>query len=212
MADRPIRRQTAAMYSLLQSSIAIPLAILVVFLVLVFIARPDRDESGDGLYSVYLSAVGVIALYLVLVFGAMCLSAVAERALVDYPAQNNQDFGNFAPGGIPTPLLGISGITSNDADEAVQTAVFSGLLAAGAAIVLGFHLRRRSELIGDDDFKGSAAARVDRAYLAAVAFLVVIVGVSAVAVAGYGAFRIVAPGVTGRMHDFEKQQGLAQLL
>jgi hypothetical protein len=212
VADWSDRGQTAAMYSLLESYIAIPFAILVVFLVLVVIARPDRDENGDGLYSVYLSAVGVIALYLVLVFGATCVGAIAERVLVDYPPQNSQDLGTFDQGGFSSPLIGISGVASNGADQAVQTAVASGLLAIGAAIVLGFHLRRRRELVSGGDFDGSAAARVDRAYLAAVAFLVVVVGVAALGIAGYGAFRIIAPDVTGRLDDFERQQGLAQLL
>jgi len=50
------------MISILQSYAAIPLVALVVFGVLVVIARPDRDEGGDGLYAVYLSVVGIAAM------------------------------------------------------------------------------------------------------------------------------------------------------
>jgi len=67
--------------------------------------------------------------------------------------------------GSDSGVSGFVGVTSGfgsptDPDSAVQSAVGSGLLALGGAVVLVFHLRRRSELIADDGFEGSAAARV----------------------------------------------------
>lgn len=202
------------MLSLLQSYAAIPLAALLVFVVLVAVARPDRDQGGNGLYAVYLSAVGITALYIVFVFGAMFLGSIAERLLVDFPTAREQGFDSFSSSGVPGGFANLlSGIgPAGDADGAVQSAVASGMVAAGAAAVLGFHLRRRSELLADEGFAGSAAERVDRAFLAAVAFVTVIVGITALGFAGYGVFRIVAPDVSGQLDTFESEQGLAQAL
>jgi hypothetical protein len=53
---------------------------------------------------------------------------------------------------------------------------------------------------------------LDSSLVVPVAVLLVFVGISALGIAGYGAFRMVAPGVTGTIDTFEKQQGLSQLL
>ncbi len=199
------------MYSVLQGflEVSLPVTVLLVLVVLLAIARPDHDDTGDGLYAVYLGAAAVTALYLMLIFGVAGLNAVTERVLVDQPPQSAQNFGDGGLSGVTGLFLGGE---DGDPDQLVQRAVLSGLLALGAAAVLVFHLRRRSELAASEDFANSAAARVDRAYFAAVSFIAIVVGISALGLTGHGALRLVAPGVTGSIDTFEEQQGVAQII
>jgi hypothetical protein len=198
-------------YTLLQSflQVALPLTVLLVLVVFLAIARPDHDDTGDGIYAVYLSVAAVTALYLMLIFGVAGLNAVAQRVLVDRPPQSAQDFGNGGLTGVTGLFLGGE---EGDPDLLVQQAVLSGLMALGAGIVFVFHVRRRSELAASEDFAGSAGARVDRAYLAAVCFIAIVIGIPALGFLGHGALRLVAPGVTGSIDTFEEQQGVAQLI
>ena len=199
------------MFTTLQSfiQVSVPVTVLLVLVLLLVAARPDRDDTGDGLYATYLSVVGVSALYLVLVFGVTCLSAVVQRVVVDQPVRNSQGISDVPFSGVASLVYGTE---PNNPDQLVQTAVLAGLLTLGAAFVFVFHLRRRQELAASEGFAGSAAARVDRAYVGAVSFVAVLVGITALGFAGYGVFRIIAPDVTGSNSSFEEQQGVAELV
>jgi hypothetical protein len=211
VADGHGSGQTAPVLTTLQSFVAVPFVVLIVFLVLMAVARPDLDDRGEGLYAVYLAVVGITALYLLLILGATSLGAITQRAIVDEHASSAETFdGSLDTAGLPTSAF--VGGSDETQHGLVRSAVFNGLFAVAAGAVFVYHLRRRRELASGSSFPGSAAERVDRAYVAVVAFVAVVVGISAFAVAGYGTVRILAPDVTGRNDTFESQLGLSQLI
>jgi hypothetical protein len=108
VADRGRGMQTAAMFTTLQSfiQVTLPVTVLLVLVLLLLAARPDRDDNGDGLYATYLSVVGVSALYLVLVLGVTCVSAAVRRVVVEQPVQNSQDISDSPFNGVTSLLYG----------------------------------------------------------------------------------------------------------
>ncbi len=202
--------QTAPMLQVFQNVAVVPIVVLVALLALVLIARPDRGPGDDGLYAAYLSAIGVASLYLLLTAGATAIDAIAQGVLVSFPA-GNTSFEGATAAGFLTALGGYFGGPENS-DTAAIAAVVNGVLAIAAGLVLMFHLRRRQELLASGTFTGSAAERVDRAYLGGICFLTVTVGVMAAAITGYSIMRLVAPDVTGTVRHFEEEQGTAQLI
>lgn len=170
--------------------LAIPVTILVVYLVLVAFARPDRDdERGDGLYASYLGVVGVVSLYTVLLFGVIAVATLGELVLVDR-AGGSDEFNGISQA---TGVVGLlSGFGSGTTDEQTKaTFVLATSLAGAAAIAFAYHSRRRSELEASDGYADSAAARVDRAYRAAVAFVAVTLGIIAVGFIGDAVYQLV---------------------
>jgi hypothetical protein len=154
----------------------------------------------------------VVALYVLLVSGVACLSAVAQRAIVDRQESVEPQGSSTSPDVSGIPSAALFDLNPTTDHGLVQTAVFNGLYALGAGFVFGYQLRRRRELAEDDDYEDGVADRVDRAYFGVVAFVAFVVGISAFAVAGYGVFRILAPDVTGTNDTFESQLGLSQLI
>lgn len=195
------------MISFLQQYAGVSMLALVAFVVFVLVARPDRDPDGDGLYSVYLSTISIASLYLVLTFGVMAADTGVQAIIVDFGRRGIEDFGS--PGFL-TVLGGFA--SASTADDAVTSAVVTGLLALAAGVVLTFHLRRRAELLGRGRVAGTAADRVDRAFLGGVCFVVATIGITAFGLAGFGAFRIIAPDITGEIESFEREQGISQLI
>ncbi len=142
------------------SDVGAPEAILLVFVLLMAAARPDRDPDGDGLYAVYLSGACLAALYSLLIFGAGLIEAVAEVFARDSDRSTLGASLNFD---FPT----------GDSNHAAIGAVSVALVLA--AIVYGFHTQRRRELHSSGSDATSASSRVGRAYLASVCFAMVVV-------------------------------------
>ena len=203
--------QTAPMLQVFQNVAVVPIVVLVALLALVLIARPDRGPGDDGLYAAVSERdrcrVPVPAPH------RRCHRDRRDRAqgvLVSFPARNTS-FEGATSAGFLTALGGYFGGPENS-DTAAIAAVVNGVLAIAAGLVLMFHLRRRQELLASGTFTGSAAERVDRAYLGGICFLTVTVGVMAAAITGYSIMRLVAPDVTGTVRHFEEEQGAAQLI
>jgi hypothetical protein len=198
------------MLQVFQNVAAVPIVVIVALLALVLIARPDRGPGDDGLYASYLSAINIASLYLLLTAGAAAIDAIAQGVLVSFPAGNN-GFEGPTSAGFLSALGGYYG-GPESSDTAAIAAVVNGVLAIAAGLVLMFHLRRRQELLASASFTGSAAERVDRAYLGGVCFLTATIGVIAAAITGYSIMRLVAPDVTGTVRHLEEEQGTAQLI
>jgi hypothetical protein len=118
------------------------------------------------------------------------------------------------PGGVEAfDIPGACGAELRDDDADYRLAVQSLLLAVAAGLVFVFHERRARRLLTGDGIDDSATGRVARAYLYGIAFIAALVVIVALAKAGYGLFRVVAPGVTGSgSEDVERQRGIAELL
>ena len=153
-----------------------PLVVLVIFVLLMAVARPDRDSDGDGVYAVYLSGASLTALYTLLVFGAGLVQAVAEefaRASTATGIDSPFRFGS-APGDGSTAAIG-----------ALGTALVL------AAIVYGFHTQRRRELQAIEGNETGASGRIGRAYLASVCFAMVMIVLRSALVAGVAAVEFI---------------------
>lgn len=151
------------------TNIGAPLTVLLVFALLVVLARPDCDS--DGVYAVYLGAASLASLYMLLVMTAAGIQAVGEH----FARGRESGFDQISV----TSFDFMFGDNSNATLGATAAAVVF------AAIVFGFHTQRRRELRAAHQDQASGATRVDRAYLASVCFaMVTIVLQSAILIGG----------------------------
>lgn len=124
----------------------------------------------------------------------------------------------FPPGGpegfvIPDGQVFFDNGGSDEADDAdIRSAVVAGLLAIVALLVLIFHARATRRLVEEDDFDGSPAWRTYQVYICAVCFVALVIAAGAGAVAAYGVFRAIAPGVADEFNSNERREGLATLV
>jgi ABC-type Fe3+ transport system permease subunit len=190
---------------------------LVVAVVLVLVAgRGDDDRAHTRTQARYLAAICLVSLFVAL-FAAFGM----VRGLTDLIV----DKGGVESGGVPRqfrdlldgiPGLGNlpgsgGGLSSDDADY--RLAVGSALFAAAAAGVFVFHDRRARRLVPPGQIEESATGRVARAAVYGACFVAALVVLVALAKAGYGLFRVIAPDVAGRgPDDAERQLGISELL
>ena len=180
-------------------------ALIVLGILVVVSARGETDPTGRRPYALYLCAV-----VLVTVFTALFASFAVVHSLVDMPVNDRNgievDSTTHIPQGqnedqlsrwairVGTNMQHHNGENPDDRD--LRTAVQAGLVTLAAAVVLLFHLGRLRALTGEAEFKGSAAWRVHRVFVYAVAFVAVLTALFAAAAALYDIFRVIAPGVT----------------
>ena len=172
--------------ALLVTLLVVPVGVLVLAVIILAAGRGEPDTTGRRAFTVYLSAVNLIAIF-TLVFASFAAVQSLATLVVDGRSE----------------------------DAAVRGAVQAGLIAGAAVVVLVFHARRRRELRAGTEFEaGGPAWRIDRAYLYAVCFVAVLVALFALGVGAYGAFRTLAPGVTEEAvtRHLERQEGVAQLI
>jgi hypothetical protein len=166
--------------------LTVPLGVLVLAVIILAAGRGEPDTTGRRAFAVYLGAVNFVAVF-TLVFASFATVQSLASLVVD----------------------------GTDEDVAVRAAVQAALIVAAAVIVLVFHSRRRRELRAESEFvAGAPAWRIDRAYLYAVCFVAVLVALFALGAGAYGAFRVLAPGVTSEFvsRHHERQEGVAQLI
>lgn len=193
---------------------------LLVAVILVLVAgRRDADPTHTRTQARYLAAIGLVSLFVTLfaLFGTvraltdLIIDKEGSEQSIDLP-RDLEDIFDSIPGG--RELFGLPGGDElADDDAAYRLAVQSFLLAVAAGAVFAFHDMRAHRLVPGDRIDDSATGRVARAYLYGIAFTAAIIVIVAFAKAGYGLFRVIAPGVTGSgSEDVERQRGIAELL
>jgi drug/metabolite transporter (DMT)-like permease len=192
---------------------------LLVAVILVLVAgRKDDDTAQTRTQARYLAAIGLVSLFVTLfaLFGTVrgLTDLIVDKEKVESSTslpKSLEDVLESLPGGSGIDLAG--GHDSGDDDADYRLAVQSLLLAIAAGLVFAFHDRRAHRLVHEEEIDASGTGRVARAYLYGIAFVAALVVLVALARAGYGVFRVVAPGVTGSgSEDVERQRGIAELL
>ncbi|MGH9025614.1 MAG: hypothetical protein ACRDWD_05770 [Acidimicrobiia bacterium] len=188
----------------------LPIGFLVLAVLVLAGGRGEVDDTGRRTYALYIAVVSFIALFTALVGVTGVVNAVMDKVVDETESEDivlDDDQGSDLDLEIET------GGGGDENDQIARDAVQAGLVGAVALAVLAFHLRRRRDLVAPADFTGSAAWRVDRAYLYAVCFTAVLIFLFASAVALYAVFRVIAPDVTGSGDgDLERQLGIQQLV
>lgn len=191
---------------------------LVVAVILVLVAgRRDDDSAHTRTQARYLAAICLVSLFVALfaAFGTVrgLTDLIVDKAGIESSGRLPREFRDILDG---IPGLGNlpgsgSGLSSDDADY--RLAVGSALFAAAAAGVFVFHDRRARRLVPPGQIEQSATGRVARAAVYGACFIAALVVLVALAKAGYGLFRVIAPDVTGRgPDDAERQLGIAEVL
>ncbi len=195
---------------------------LLVAVILVLVAgRKDDDPAHTRTQARYLAAIGLVALFVTLFAAFGTVRALTDLIVdkgkversVDLPGNLEDILQDLPNGGGVFDLPGTSADDLPNDDADYRLAVQSLLLAVAAGLVFAFHDQRAHKLVPGDTIDDSATGRVARAYLYGIAFVAALVVLVALAKAGYGVFRVVAPGVTGSgSEDVERQRGIAELL
>jgi hypothetical protein len=197
---------------------------LLMAIVAVIAGRHVPDERATRPRAIYVS----VAMLPVLVIGALAAAAFLE-AIVQLILGPESPGGGLADaigglagegdrsglGGLGGLLSGMNGLGHDATDAAIRSLVSSGIVAVVTFALYRVHEGWRGELTGDAGFGGSAAARVLQAFAyTAVLIFVVLFAVSLVK-AGYGIFRIAAPGTSALLplsETAERERGIADLV
>jgi hypothetical protein len=200
---------------------------LLMAIVGVITGRRLPDEPAMRPRAIYLS----VAMLPALVIGVLAAATFLEAAvlLILGPESNEEllkglggllgggmggaDMGGM--GGLGDLLAGMGGLGLDATDATIRTLVASGITAIVAFALYWLHQGWRGGLVDGAGFSGSPAARVLQAFAyTAVLIFVVLFAVSAVK-AGYGVFRVVAPGTSAVLavsETAERERGIADIV
>ena len=198
---------------------------LLMAIVAVITGRHLPDEMTTRPRAIYLS----VAMLPVLVIGVVAAAAFLEAAVqLILGPESGEDLlsglgglgGSVMPGaemgGVGDLIGGLGGSLGLDpADAAIRTLVASGITAIVAFAVYRFHLDWRRGLVDDGLFLGSAAARTFQAFAYTVVLIFVVLLVVSAVKAGYGVFRVIAPGTStlfSLSEDAERERGIADIV
>jgi nitrate reductase NapE component len=193
---------------------------LLMAIVAVITGRHLADERAMRPRAIYLS----VAMLPVLVIGVVAASAFIEAAvqLVLGPEQEAGFLGGLG-GGMPGAEMGgmgelVAGIGDfglDPTDAAIRTLVAAGITAIVALAVYRLHLDWRRHLTGDGLFLRSPAARTFQAFAYTVVLVFVVIFVASAIEAGYGVFRVAAPGTSAMFpigETAERERGIADIV
>jgi hypothetical protein len=195
---------------------------LLMAVVAVVAGRHLPDEPARRPRAIWIS----VAMLPVLVIGVLAGAAFIEALvlLILGPESKGAGFAEAIGGlsggrpgmnGLGGLLSGMDGFGGDATDRVIRTLVSSGIVAIVTFVLYRIHEGWRGELVDETGFAGSAAARVLQAFAyTAVLIFVVLFAVSAVK-AGYGIFRIAAPGTSALFpisETAERERGVADLL
>ena len=202
------------------------MAVLAGGVVLVLVAafgRAEADSEGRRGEGVYLGAVAFVSVYLVLFasFGvvaslASLLGHQSNSISASSSSSSASALSSSSALGTSTPLTSLATLASGQLvfnqpssqngifvavgspsrrDEATTGALASGFVGLAGLGVLAYHRRRLRDALAE---RGSGAlARVMTTYRRLVSFVSVFVAALAAAVALFGVYRLIAPGMSG---------------
>ena len=202
--------------------IALPLALIILGLAIVFNGRREPDPTGVRTTAVYFSLVDFTAL-IVLVLAATSIMASLSSLIVD--EEDRQTASSFDAVGPATDITEFETdpfsldedfeVESVDPDDkAIRDTIQGGLIVVPALLVFLFHWRRREAFVAEPRFEQSPGFRVDRIYLYAICFVTALLGSIALGRGVYDIFRLIIPGVTSDLGDnsLERKEALSDLL
>jgi len=196
---------------------------LLMAIVAVITGRHMPDETSTRPRAIYLS----VAMVPVLVIGVLAAAAFLEAAVqLILGPESGEDLlgglGGLAGGGIPGAetglgdlLTGMGDLGLDPTDAAIRTLVASGITAIVAFAVYRLHLGWRTGMLDDAGFRASPANRTFQAFAYVVVLIFLVVFVMSAVKAGYGVFRVVAPGTSGVFalsETAEREQGIADIV
>jgi hypothetical protein len=150
--------------------VVVVLGLLGVFVIVVVANRADPDPTGRRPQSVYFFAVSFVTILTSIIGSAVIVSALARFI-----------------GSHSRPI----------SDSVARTVVLAGLVTLVSLILLVTHLRRALTLARADGALTSPSRRVGQTYVAAVAFVSVLVFLVVAVLSVYLVFVIGGPGVFG---------------
>lgn len=210
------------MSDFLQSDVGFSVQSAVSFLVVAVVAlvavaalgaRGTPDPQGTRARTLYLTAVGLVALVVALVAGFGTLRPAFAAVIEEDASTFDESFDLGGFGEFTDDEFVDVGSDGQDVDDRRWSAAASnGIVLIAAVGVLLAH-RRRLDEVGMRVLERSAPERHTYvAYLYLVAFITALVALFALASAGYDLFRVAAPGITGVEEDVERKAAAAHLL
>lgn len=191
---------------------------LLMAIVAVITGRRLPDEASTRPRAIYLC----VAMLPVLVVGVLAATAFLEALvqLILGPETGEDLLGGLAggamPGGVGDLLTGMGDFGLDPKDAVIRTLVGAGITAVVALALFRLNQGWRDSLVGDDaTFRGSPAARVLQAFAYVVVLIFVVLFALSVVKAGYGIFRIAAPGtsaVFALSETAERERGIADVV
>lgn len=155
-------------------AVVLVLAVIGIFVIVVVANRAEPDPNGRRPFTVYLFGVSFIALWTTDI-GAIGIVVSLVRLIGTVHASG--------PGLHPV------------GDSVARDAVMSGIVLVVSLGVLAIHLGKGLEYARAESGPPGPSARVAETYVAAVAFVSILVLVVAVVLALYTVFQLIAPGV-----------------
>jgi hypothetical protein len=227
----------------LLSSFIVPVGALalIVLVVAAVSARGEPDPTGRRPYAAYLFVVSFLALFTMVFAGFAMVSSLVHLATRDSQSgqidslPGSSDSGAGVSGTIRDPKTGntitigrpdsslLTAIDDQQDNADIRSAVQAGLVLVVAGLVLVFHSGRAQRLVDEPGFLETPSRRLYQAYLYSVCFVAMVTALGALAAAGYGAFRAVAPGIAsgentrlvqivGSGNSDESKKGIAELV
>jgi hypothetical protein len=188
-------------------------------------SRREEDPLGRRPYTIYLSSISFIALFVLLFAIFSAISGLGKVIFTEGTSPDDcfssggftqcSEMGSsvmFDEGGSGTDLFPTQAERNHNQD--VRTIVQQVAMGLVSLLVLLWHTRRLRALTSEPSFAGSAAERTYVNYLYAVCFASVLVALSTGGAFLFAAYRAIAPGTVALANglDAERDDALVQLL
>jgi hypothetical protein len=208
-------------------------AALLMAIVATITGRRLADDGAWRPRAIYLSVAMLPVLLVMVVAAALFLEAIVQLILgpesptIDAVNETigrlgGTDLGGLTdaiqnlPGGLGALLDRASGAFGAErSDLLARQAVIGALTFLAAGFLYWLHLGWRRALMAEDGFAGSVASRTFQAFAYTTTFVFVVVFLLGAVHAGYGLFRVIAPGFTVGLVTTEtadRERGVAEFI
>lgn len=208
-------------------------AAILMAIVATITGRQLTDDGASRPRAIYLSVVMLPVLLVTVVAGALFLDAIVQLILgPEQPTLDalnglvgrlgGSDLGSLGdavqglPGGLGALLERAGeGLGVERTDLLARQAVVTAIALVVGAFLYWLHLGWRRQLIDEEGFRASPAWRTFQSFAYTTTFVFVVVFLIAVGHAGYGLFRVIAPGMTaglGSTETADRERGVAEFI